>query len=303
MRIIFYGTPAFAVASLQKMIENGFNVVAVVTAPDKPAGRGMNLQASAVKQFAVEHQLPVLQPTNLKSPEFHADLEALKPDLQVIIAFRMLPESVWNFPPMGTLNLHASLLPDYRGAAPINRAIMNGERITGVTTFFLKHEVDTGDLLLQKAVEIGETEDAGSLHDRLMEIGADLVVETLKGVESKTIQPKPQQILDIHHPAPKIFTQDCEIHWSDIGNRIFNQIRGLSPYPGAFTKFKDKTLKIYSGHFETSETQVNAGTFEWVAGKYFRIATIDGWYYAEIVQPEGKRRMPILDFINGLGNS
>jgi methionyl-tRNA formyltransferase len=298
MRIIFYGTPEFAVASLEKIISAGFNVVAVVTSPDKPAGRGMHLQQSAVKQCALKHNLEVLQPVNLKAQEFLNDLERLQPDLQVIIAFRMLPEKVWNFPPMGSMNLHASLLPDYRGAAPINRAIMNGETKTGVTTFFLQHAIDTGDILLQQEVPILPDDDAGTLHDKLMVIGADLLVQTLHNVANNSIKPFPQIVSDSHHLAPKIFTADCEINWDQPVVNIHNQIRGLSPYPGAFTKYQTKILKIYKGHFELAQG-LRSGEFVYdEAG--FRISCQDAWYYPEIVQPEGKRKMPIQDFTNGL---
>ncbi|MFM9946163.1 MAG: methionyl-tRNA formyltransferase [Bacteroidia bacterium] len=299
MRIIFYGTPLFAVASLQKIVDHGFDVIAVVTSPDKPAGRGMQLQQSAVKQYALSQNLEVIQPVNLKSPEFMEQLNALKPELQVIIAFRMLPEIVWNFPPMGTINLHASLLPNYRGAAPINRAIMNGETTTGVTTFFLKHEIDTGNILLQKEVEILPEDDAGTLHDKLMDIGADLVVASLKKIKTGNLETKPQLMLATNTPAPKIFTVDCEIHWDQPIQKVHNQIRGLSPYPGAFTTYQDKILKIYKGYYLTDEN-VKPGNFEMDTNKQFRISAIDGWYYPTLVQPEGKRKMPVEDFVNGL---
>jgi len=298
MRIIFYGTPEFAVASLEKIIAAKFEVVGVVTSPDKPAGRGMHLQQSAVKQCALRHNLEVLQPTNLKSPDFFADLERLKPDLQVIIAFRMLPEKVWNFPPLGSMNLHASLLPDYRGAAPINRAIMNGESKTGVSTFFLQHAIDTGDILMQKQVQITPDDNAGILHDKLMEVGANLLVETLDSIANNKIIPIPQIVLKTHHSAPKIFSNDCEIDWHQAVSKIHNLIRGLSPYPGAFTKYNSKILKIYSGHFEQTKGLI-AGVFE-IDAKVLRIACQDAWYYPDMVQPEGKRKMPVQDFINGL---
>jgi methionyl-tRNA formyltransferase len=299
MRIIFYGTPQFAVVSLEALLAHHCNIVAVVTSPDKAAGRGMQLQQSAVKQCALMHGLKILQPTNLKSDEFMMQLTELKPDLQIVIAFRMLPEKVWNFPIMGTMNLHASLLPKYRGAAPINRAIMNGETITGVTTFFLKHEIDTGDLLLQKEVEILPDDDAGTLHDKLMKIGADLLVESIKKVEAGNFQSTPQHFLSTYPIAPKIFTKDCEIIWESSVEKINNQIRGLSPYPGAFTSFQNKNLKIYRGFIKRGQV-VKSGIFEFDADKQLRISGTDGWFYPTIVQPEGKRRMPIQDFINGL---
>jgi len=299
MRIIFYGTPEFAVASLEKIISSGFKVIAVVTAPDKNAGRGMHLQQSAIKICALAHNIPVLQPTNLKSPGFLEELNQLKPDLQVIIAFRMLPESVWNFPPMGTMNLHASLLPNYRGAAPINRAIMNGESQTGITTFFLKHAIDTGNILLQQKVDILPDDDAGTLHDRLMIRGADLVAESLFKIKAGNTATTPQIESQDHCHAPKIFTADCEINWNRKVSEISNQVRGLSPYPGAFTNYLNRTLKIYKGYFE-NELTTESGIFEIISHKKLRISSPDGWYYPEIVQPEGKRRMPVQDFLNGI---
>ena len=299
MRIIFYGTPQFAVASLEKIIENGFEVVAVVTAPDRPAGRGMQLNQSDVKVCALKYNIPILQPTNLKALQFIEQLESLKPDLQVIIAFRMLPEMVWNFPPFGTMNLHASLLPNYRGAAPINRAIMNGETQTGVTTFFLKHAIDTGNILMQKEVEILKDDDFGTLHDKLMNIGADLVVESLLKIEAGEMATKSQIVLPEHKHAPKIFTADCEIDWQNPAEQIHNQIRGLSPYPGAITKYQNKILKIYKGYYLLEEPAQPA-TFQLEGNKQFRISAIDGWYYPTLVQHEGKRKMPIQDFVNGL---
>lgn len=299
MKIIFYGSPDFAVRSLEEMIIHNFHVIAVVTTPDKPAGRGMQLQESAVKKCAVRHGIPVLQPVNLKAPEFLEVLKQLNPDLQVIIAFRMLPEAVWNLPPLGTMNLHASLLPDYRGAAPINRAIMNGETLTGVTTFFLKHAIDTGDIIFQQAVPILPDEDAGSLHDKLMETGAQLVVKSLKAIQSHEVVEIPQKVLPHHHSAPKIFTTDCEINWNKRLIDVYNHIRGLSPYPGAFTHFNHKILKIYKGSMEPGEP-LEPGIFQITEQKTLRISTIDGWYHPEIVQPEGKRKMTIAEFVRGL---
>lgn len=299
MRIVFYGTPAFAVASLRKILENKYNVVAVVTSPDKPAGRGMKLSQSAVKQFAIENNLKVLQPANLKSDEFFDELKALKPDLQIVIAFRMMPEKVWNFPTLGTFNLHASLLPDYRGAAPINRAIMNGETNTGVTTFFLKHEIDTGNIFMQQKVKIAPDDDAGTLHDKLMNTGAELVLKTLDKITKGDISSTPQ-ITDGNNPtAPKIFTQDCKIDWNKNLNEINNQIRGLSPYPGAFTTLQNKILKIFKGYFEIEKVE-KTGIFEITSNKKLRISASNGWYYPTTVQPEGKRKMEIPEFVNGL---
>ncbi len=299
MRIVFYGTPEFAVASLQKIIDQGFNVVAVVTAPDRPAGRGMHLHQSDVKTFALAHNLRVLQPTNLKSPQFMEELKSLKPDLQIIIAFRMLPEPVWSLPPLGTLNLHASLLPNYRGAAPINWAIINGETITGVTTFFLKHLIDTGNILMQQEVEILKDDDVGILHDNLMNVGSDLVIKSLKKIEASHYVTTPQVVLTEHKHAPKIFTPHCEINWNQALLKIHNLIRGLSPYPGAFTHYQTKILKIYKGYYQQDYGLI-PGTVLINSPEPFKIAGLDGWYCPTLVQPEGKRKMPIEDFVNGL---
>ena len=299
MRIVFYGTPEFAVASLKKIIENNYNVVAVVTSPDKPAGRGMHLSQSAVKKYALANNLKVLQPENLKSPHFLNELRELKPDLQIVIAFRMMPEAVWNFPPLGTFNLHASLLPDYRGAAPINWAIMNGEKETGVTTFFLKHEIDTGNIILQQKVEISDNDDAGSLHDKLMNTGADLVLNTLKKIIETNMQTFIQTINGKEKTAPKIFKKDCLIKTNQTALNIFNQVRGLSPYPGAFINFNNKILKIFKGTYILGKSE-ETPEFEITNDKKLRIRAKDGWYLPEIVQPEGKRKMNIEEFVNGL---
>jgi methionyl-tRNA formyltransferase len=245
LRIVFMGTPEFAVASLDALVQAGCNIVAVITAPDKPAGRGMKLQESAVKKYAVEKGLPLLQPEKLKNPQFLETLRNLRADLQVVVAFRMLPEVVWNMPPMGTINVHGSLLPKYRGAAPINWAIINGEKETGVTTFKLQHEIDTGNILLQQRLPIGEEETAGELHDRMKVAGAELLVKTVQGLADGTLKEIPQSdVNDVPH-APKIFTETCQINWNKTVEEIHNLIRGLSPYPGAFTTLHGKTLKIY----------------------------------------------------------
>ena len=241
-RIIFMGTPEFAVASLDALVRAGFNVVAVVTGPDKPAGRGMKLQESAVKKYAIEKGLNILQPEKLKNQQFLENLRSLNADIQVVVAFRMLPEVVWNMPPMGTINVHGSLLPQYRGAAPINWAVINGEKETGVTTFKLKHEIDTGDILLQERIPIGENETAGELHDRMKEIGADVLVKTIKGLKDDGLKETPQSSIhdsrfavdDLRH-APKIFTETCKINFTKTTAEVHNLIRGLSPFPGAFT--------------------------------------------------------------------
>lgn len=303
LRVIFLGTPDFAVTPLKALVDAGINIVAVVTAPDKPAGRGMQLQQPPVKKFAVEHHIPVLQPAKLKAPDFIDELNSYQADLQVVIAFRMLPEVVWNMPRLGTINLHASLLPDYRGAAPINWAIINGETETGVSTFLLKHEIDTGDLIHQQKVAITPEMTAGELHDVLMHVGADLIVKTVKAVECGNYTPTSQKEAKDKF-APKIFTQHCQINWSQKGAQVKNHIRGLSPYPGAFTKINDQLLKIYHCTFEQAVHQEILGTMQTETGKnpYIRFAVVDGWIYATDVQLQGKKRMKSEDLLRGWRN-
>ncbi|MBL7691339.1 MAG: methionyl-tRNA formyltransferase [Flavipsychrobacter sp.] len=301
LRIVFFGTPDFAVASLKAVIEAGGNVVAVVTAPDKPAGRGQHLQASAVKQYAVAQGLPVLQPEKMKAPDFLEELRNLKADLQIVVAFRMMPEVVWNMPPMGTINVHGSLLPQYRGAAPINRAIMNGETETGVTTFKLKHEIDTGDILLQTKVPILPEDNAGTMHDKLMEAGAQLLVVTVKGLAAGTLKEIPQAAVttsELRH-APKLFKEDMLIDWSSGCNEINNFVRGLSPYPTAFTHISGKTMRVYAVKNELAETTKQPGAYETDHSTYLRFAAKDGWVYVLDLQLEGKKRMPVVDFLRG----
>lgn len=300
LRIVFLGTPDFAVTPLKAIIDAGFNVVGVVTAPDKPAGRGMKLQQSAVKQFALTQGLKILQPEKLKNPEFIEALKQLEADIQVVIAFRMLPEQVWNMPPLGTINLHASLLPDYRGAAPINWAIINGEKTTGVTTFRLKHEIDTGDILMQVQTEIRPDMTAGELHDVLMHLGAKVMVKTLQGIQNHNIDPIPQGT-NHHKIAPKLYTETCKIDWSKSGDEIKNLIHGLSPFPGAFTYINDKQLKIYRCRFVHETNDKVHGTVETNHSKlpYIRFAVKDGWIYADELQLEGKKRMEIKELLNG----
>ncbi|MDQ3276685.1 MAG: methionyl-tRNA formyltransferase [Bacteroidota bacterium] len=304
LRIVFMGTPDFAVASLDALVRAGYNVVGVITAPDKPAGRGMKLQESAVKKYAVEKGLHILQPEKLKNPEFLEALRLLEADVQVVVAFRMLPEAVWNMPPMGTINVHGSLLPQYRGAAPINWAIINGENETGVSTFKLKHEIDTGDVLLQERIPIGEDETAGELHDRMKDIGAALLVETIRGLERGTLEERPQQsflesISFAPKHAPKIFTETCQIDFTKPAADVHNLIRGLSPYPGAFCLFGGKTLKIYRSRKEEKEPSIAAGEWETDRKGYLRFACADGYIYALEIQLEGKKRMAIEDFLRG----
>ena len=301
-RIVFMGTPAFAVASLSALLAAKMNVVGVVTAPDKPGGRGMQLQQSAVKQFAITHNLPLLQPEKLKSPEFFEALSAWKPDLQVVVAFRMLPEKIWSFPPMGTLNVHGSLLPQYRGAAPINWAILNGEKETGVTTFQLQHAIDTGDILLQDRIAISENMTAGELHDTMMEVGANLLVKTLNGIINNSITSVPQSEavdgIEIKH-APKIFTKDCEINWDLPVEKIHNHIRGLAPFPGAITKVDGKIVKLYSTAIVHETPKELTGTFVTDGNTFAKFACKNGYLNINDIQWEGKKRMPIADFLRG----
>lgn len=300
--IIFMGTPEFAVASLQKMVEAGCNIAAVVTAPDKPAGRGMELQQSAVKKYALEKGLKVLQPEKLKSPEFIEALRSLNARLQVVVAFRMLPEVVWNMPPLGTINVHGSLLPQYRGAAPINWAIINGEKYTGVTTFKLQHEIDTGNILLQEKIAIRDDETAGELHDEMKEVGADLLVKTLTGIASNDIAEVPQsQTPDsgAWKHAPKIFNETCTINWQHTTNDIYNLIRGLSPYPAAFTTLHGKKLKIFRAEKENRNNSAETGSVETDGKTYLRFACLDGYIRITELQLEGKKKMKVEDFLRG----
>ncbi len=298
-RIVFMGTPAFAVASLKALLEAKMNVVGVVTAPDKPAGRGMQLQQSAVKQFALEHHLPIAQPEKLKSPDFFAQLQAWQPDIQIVVAFRMLPESIWSFPPMGTLNVHGSLLPQYRGAAPINWAIINGEKETGVTTFRLQHAIDTGDTLLQEKITITPTMTAGELHDTMMEVGATTLVKTLNGLIAGSIVATPQADATHLKHAPKLFTQDCTIDWTKPVDQVHNLIRGLAPFPGALTKVDGKIVKLFSTSILPEIPKEAIGSFVTDGKTYARFACTDGYIQLNDIQWEGKKRMPITDFLRG----
>ncbi len=301
LRIVFFGTPDFAVASLNALAEAGADIVAVVTSPDKPAGRGMHLQQSAVKQYALMKGLPVLQPEKMKTPEFVEQLKNLDADLQVVVAFRMMPEVVWNMPPMGTINVHGSLLPQYRGAAPINWAIINGETETGVTTFKLKHEIDTGDILLQQAVPILRSDNAGSLHDKLMHAGAELLVKTVKRLTEGSIQEQPQRIINKEEIiyAPKIFKEDMQIDWNKPVTVIDDLIRGMSPYPGAHTMLGDKTIKIFSSDYRVESPNALPGTIDTDNATYLRFAATDGWLYVDELQLEGKKKMGVVEFLRG----
>ncbi len=296
------GTPEFAVPSLEILIENKFNVVAVVTAPDKPSGRGLKLTPSPVKLVALEHEIPVLQPEKLKSPGFLEELASYKADLQIVVAFRMLPEAVWNMPSLGTFNLHASLLPDYRGAAPINWAIMNDEKETGVTTFFLNHEIDTGDIILQEKTPIDPDENVESLYRRLMSIGAGLVLKTTRNIQEGTVVAFKQHIDQRCKPAPKIFKEDCEIDYSRTSREVKNFVRGLSPYPAAWTMLGDKQFKILSVEIDAGadREKVQANEFFSTNNKdYLLLHTGDGAVSVKELQMEGKKRMKIEDFFRG----
>lgn len=302
MKIIFFGTPDFAVASLQKMVEDGFDVAAVVTTPDRPAGRGLKLQQSAVKQYAVQAGLPVLQPEKLKNPEFIETLQGYNADLFVIIAFRMLPEIVWNMPPLGSINLHGSLLPQYRGAAPINWAVINGEKETGVTTFFLKHQIDTGSIILRQAEPIEENDTAGTVYDRLMNVGANLMVKTLHSIENKTYVLEEQDMTKATQHAPKIFKEDCIVDWNRTVEENYNFIRGLSPYPTAWTKLGKLALKIFWAEKKFTEP-ATAGEIETDNKTYLKVSCSNGWLSLKDIQLEGKKRMGIEEFLRGFDAS
>lgn len=296
------GTPAFAVPSLDALYKAGFEILAVVTAPDKPAGRGYKLHQSDVKKYAVANGIPVLQPTNLKSTEFLEQLRILNADLQVVVAFRMLPESVWDMPSMGTVNLHASLLPQYRGAAPINWAVINGEKETGITTFKLQHAIDTGNILLQQKMAIDDADNVGTVHDKLMNAGAELLVHTVTGLQNGSIKEINQATLAgnaaIHH-APKIYNDVCEIDWNKNTADVHNLIRGLSPYPGAFTFLKDKRTKILQSAKEVGKSNVPAGSYVTDGKTYLKFATVDGFINVMRLKPEGKSEMTVEDFLRG----
>ncbi|MBR2154896.1 MAG: methionyl-tRNA formyltransferase [Bacteroidaceae bacterium] len=303
LRIVYMGTPDFAVESLRALVEGGYNVVAVVTMPDKPMGRhGSVLQPSPVKQYAVEHGLKVLQPEKLKDSAFVEELRALRADLQVVVAFRMLPEVVWSMPPLGTFNAHASLLPKYRGAAPINWAIINGETETGMTTFMLKHEIDTGDIIDQVRIPIADTDNVGVVHDKLMQLSGQLVTKTVDSIIDGTFKTVPQA--DIQGveptPAPKIFRETCRINWNQPMQKVYDFIRGLSPYPAAWTTLEGKSVKIYEATKETvSASAYQPGQILTDGKTYLKVATADGLLNIHVLQLEGKKRMPTLDLLRG----
>jgi methionyl-tRNA formyltransferase len=304
---VFFGTPDFAVESLDRLVSGGYNIVGVVTMPDKAAGRGHKMFQSPVKEYALAHNLKLMQPANLKDPEFVEELRSLNADLQIVIAFRMMPEVVWNMPPLGTFNLHASLLPKYRGAAPINWAVMNGDKETGVTTFFLKHEIDTGDIIQQEKIEIAETDNVGVVHDRLMTLGAGMVVETVDAIIAGTVKPIPQEDLlnkdEEPTPAPKIFKETCEIDFKRTAREVYNHIRGLSPYPAAWTTIKDANgtefaLKIYETELPSEIVVGEPGAV--VATKdTLTFACADGSIEVKSIQLAGKKRMTTAEFLRG----
>jgi methionyl-tRNA formyltransferase len=301
LRIVFMGTPEFAATSLEALCQSRHEVVGVVTVADKPAGRGLQLQSSPVKMLAREHWIPVLQPLKLKDPVFLEELKALNADLFVIVAFRMLPEVVWNMPPLGSINLHGSLLPKYRGAAPINRAIMNGETETGVTIFFLQHEIDTGKVMAREKMPIGEDTNAGELHDAMMQIGARVLVDAIdriadgdvEAVEQNQLMPPNEEIPS----ASKIFKEDCRIDWTQSVAQIHNHVRGLSPYPAAWTELEGKSFKIFKGKPIDGKRVENAIETDGKTYLHFRCA--DGVYSVLTIQPEGKKRMEIEEFLRG----
>lgn len=309
LRIVYMGTPEFAVESLKRLVEGGYNVVGVITMPDKPMGRhGSVLQASPVKQYAVSQGLKVLQPEKLKDETFLEELRALQADLQIVVAFRMLPEVVWNMPPMGTFNLHAALLPQYRGAAPINWAVINGDTETGITTFFLKHEIDTGDIIQQERVPIADTDNVEIVYDKLMMLGGDLVLETVDAILAGTIHPIPQDELIMPEtelrPAPKIFKETCRIDWNIGVKRVYDFVRGLSPYPAAWTELVmpeggRQVVKIYETEKLFASHSLPVGQVDTDGKTYFRIAVPDGYVNLISLQLAGKKRMAVADFLRG----
>ncbi len=300
-RIIFMGTPEFAVPSLEILIQHKLNVVAVITAPDKPQGRGQTLKPSPVKECALKYNIPVLQPANLKSEQFQQELRQYNADLQIVVAFRMLPESVWSMPRLGTFNLHASLLPQYRGAAPINWAIINGETETGATTFFLRHEIDTGSILFQEREPILPNDDAGTLYERLRMKGAQLVLSTVHAIAAGDHQPIEQQVVSELKSAPKIFKETCAIKWDQPSEAVRNFVRGLSPYPGAWTTIKDKVFKVFRVNVIPSSSYPAGATSLWHTDNknYLYFRTANGWVSVEELQPEGKKRMTIEEYFRG----
>lgn len=308
LRIVYMGTPEFAVEPLRAILESGFEVPAVITAPDKPSGRGQKLQQPPVKEFALKNNIPVIQPVNLKDPEFITQLRSINPNVQVVVAFRMLPEIVWQMPALGTINLHASLLPQYRGAAPINHAIINGETETGLTTFFIEKEIDTGNIILSEKIAIEPSDDAGSLHDRMMLLGGKMLVKTLKMIKTGNIVHYEQTSFikkdsELKN-APKIFRENCRINWNDNCEKIHNMVRGLSPFPGAFTTLvnedgQTKQIKIFKTSWEKQDNPGKKGIIITDFKNNFSIVAGDGIVQVREIQMEGKKRMPVDEFLRG----
>jgi len=300
MKIVFMGTPDFAVASLRLLVESGKEVVAVITAPDKPSGRGLLMNETPVKKYAVSKGIPVLQPEKLKSPDFLEQLRSYQADLQIVVAFRMLPEVVWHMPRLGTFNLHGSLLPQYRGAAPINWAVINGETETGVTTFFLQQEIDTGNVIFAEKTPILPEDNAGTIHDKLMEIGSGLVVKTVEAIAAGNYPQIPQNMSADLKSAPKIFKETCQIDWNLSAESIHNFVRGLSPYPAAWTILNDKTFKIYLTEIgEIANDTTEIGSFKTDGKTYLDFRSADNWIKIKELQLEGKKRMGIEEFLRG----
>ncbi len=299
LRIIFMGTPEFAVPSLRSLVESNSNVIAVITVPDKPAGRGQKQMSSPVKIYAEEQGIPVLQPEKLKNPEFIAQLKALNADLQVVVAFRMLPEIVWSMPKYGTFNLHGSLLPQYRGAAPINWAVINGETESGVTTFFIEKEIDTGKIIFQEKDSISPEDDAGSVYERLMEIGGKLVLKTVQAIEDGNYPQEAQDESKEIKLAPKIFRETCEINWTQPAEKIHNFVRGLSPYPAAWTTLNGLSCKIFKTSITDDSGAENPGEFRTDNKTFLHFRAGDFWLAVEVLQLEGKKKMAVGDFLRG----
>lgn len=299
LRIVFMGTPDFATESLKRLVENNYNIVGVVTAPDRPAGRGQKIKFSSVKEYAVSQNLQVLQTEKLKNPQFIDELKNLEADLFVVVAFRMLPEIIWRLPAKGTFNLHGSLLPRYRGAAPINWAVINGDKETGVTTFFIEKDIDTGNIIFQEKLSISDKDTAGNIHDKLMHIGSELVCKTIDAIESNKAPNSPQLNETATH-APKIFKADCKVNWEENSVVIHNKIRGLSPYPTAWTSIdKDKTLKLFSSSYENANHNETIGKILISNNKEMKVAAKDGFVHIHELQLSGKKRMKTEDFLRG----
>ncbi|MGB5237113.1 MAG: methionyl-tRNA formyltransferase [Flavobacteriaceae bacterium] len=303
LKIVFMGTPDFAVGSLSRIVNSDYELVGVVTAPDKPAGRGRKISESAVKKYALEHAIPILQPVKLRDPEFIEELKALEANVFIVVAFRMLPEIIWKLPEYGTINLHASLLPDYRGAAPINWAVINGERETGVTTFYINEKIDTGEIILQEATSIGANESAGGLHDRLMELGAELVLKTLTLIAKGEVETKVQSYSKEYKTAPKIYKDSCRIVWDKGGTQVFDHIRGLSPYPGAWTRLYNgeqiSEVKIFKADLQSVNHTDKPGKI-YADKKTIKVAVENGYITLLEIQLAGKRRMTVGELLNGL---